>query len=208
MTEFKPLIRKPGDTIKAEEWNMIQEGLINEIVRLREYIDTLGYTIILTAAESFIGRAYALDEPIQGGYESFGVKSLGLITKQWVQTSSGDICKFGVFERFEYLQFWACADNGDKKTLSISFEYADGSIEKINDNLFINDKVKLSLSSEENPYIEFISAQIGKEVFYKYQVKNPKPDKAVRYVIFSNVNPACITRIGNVLILKSKVYSL
>ncbi|HEX2408031.1 MAG TPA: hypothetical protein VHJ38_12580, partial [Nitrososphaeraceae archaeon] len=89
--EFKPITRKPGDPIRSEDWNMMQDMLLSdmyslkkEIDQLREHVNNLSETIVLNNLESSVGTPYALDEIVQGESNSYNLKTVGLITKQYV----------------------------------------------------------------------------------------------------------------------------
>lgn len=221
---FKPIIKNAGDTIKADDWNRIQLGLIEEIrktheslleetirlreelKRLREYVDSMGESTNLTSLSSPVGRPYRLDEVVQGEDASYETNAIGLITRQWLQAAKGvgEICAFGVTDYFEEFYYWAGAENGDKKILDIELEYIDGQVEKIGDKLYVNNKSKLSPKSPENPYSEFLYAPNG-NVWYKYKAKNKYPENEVRYIKFKNINPVSTPRIGDVLHLRSRI---
>ncbi len=215
MATFKPIVRKPGDTIKSDDWNKIQEGLLLEIKALedrlrilKDYIDNMGERVTLAGLDSSTGRAFNLNEIVPGETKSYGAKNMGLITKQWVPAVKGvgDICYFGLTDNFEILYYWSGAENGNKNTLDITLEYVDGTSDKIGDKLFINDRAKLSSSKPENPYKQFLFSDSG--IWYKYLIKNKHPEKEVRYIKFRNIAADCMPRIANVLHLKSKIKPL
>jgi hypothetical protein len=215
MAEFKPILRKPGEVIRSEEWNTIQEGLLTEItkleqkiVSLKEYIDNMSERITLTGLESVAGRSYALDEEVPGESANYRVKSMGLITRQWVTAviGEGDVCHFGITDYFDMLYYWAGAENGNQEMLDIELEYSDDSVAKITENGYVNDKNTLSESVEANPYIEFLYSDFGS--WYKYQVKNPHPENEVRIIRFRNTKGDSNPRIGNTIQLKTKVHQL
>ena len=200
MAEFKPLLKKPGDTIRSQDWNDLQE----EVRELRKYVNNLGERLTLTGLDSTAGKGYNLNEVVPGENKSYGVKTMGLITKQWVPAVKGvgDICYFGITDYFEVLYYWSGAETGDKNMLDISLEYIDGSTAKIGNNLYINDKTKLS-PPVDNKYLEFLYSESG--IFYKYQAINPNPEKEVRLIKFKNLNQECNPRIGNVLNLRARL---
>jgi hypothetical protein len=215
LAKFEPLIRKPGEFINAEDWNSIQEGLLGEISRLegelidlKKYVDNMSESLTLMGVESHAGKAYTLDSLIPGEIKTYEIRAMGLITRQWVPAARGvkdTICEFGITDFFEVLQFWAGAENGEKKMLDIELRYVDGTSEKIGANLFVNDRNDISLNRDnENPYLEFISSP-NRTAWYKYQVANKNPKKKVGYVTFNNNNPECTPRIGNVIHLRSKI---
>jgi hypothetical protein len=203
LPDIKSLTRKPGDTIRSEDWNR----LVTELVALREYVNNMGESMTLTGLTSASGAAFDIDTDSPPGY-GYGARAVGLITKQWVAplpANTGEVCSFGVTDYFETLQFWAGADNGDKPTLDIVFEYIDGTTYKAGDKLFINNKSVLTARdpANSNPYFEFLKAPLG--IWYKYQVRNKSPDKEVRSIKFINVNKECVLRIGNVLHMRAKI---
>jgi len=195
------LKREPGQPIKSKDWN----DIVDEISRLRKYIDTMTETTVLTGLVSRIGRNFALDTENAPG-SSFGARAVGLISSQWLAATAeakSEICSFGITGEFDVVEYWACADNGDQETLDIELEYRDGTIHKAGENLYINSKTNLSGAAHNNRYSEYLTAPGGN--WYRYQIKNKAPDKPVRSIKFINVNPTCITRIGNVLHLKSRI---
>ena len=211
--EFKPITRKPGDPIRSEDWNMMQDMLLSdmyslkrEIEELREYVNNLSETIVLTNLESSVGTAYALDEIVQGESDSYNLKTVGLITKQYVTSvwGIGDICQFGIADRFDILYFWSGAYNGNNNMLDVSLEYVEGDKdEMVGTNLYINDKSQLGSPTGNNPYQEYIYNKYG--AWYKYKIKNPFPDKEVRYIKFTNINSDTNPRIGNVIRIEKKI---
>jgi hypothetical protein len=215
MAEFKPILRKAGEVIRSEEWNAIQEGLLTEVTKLeakiatlKEYIDNMSERITLAGLESVAGRSYALDEEVPGEGANYRVKSMGLITRQWVTAvvGEGEVCHFAITDYFDILYYWAGAENGNQEMLDIELEYSDDSIAKITENGYVNDKNTLSESVEANPYIEFLYSDFG--IWYKYQVKNPHPENEVRVIRFRNTKGDCNPRIGNTIQLKTKVHQL
>ena len=212
MVEFKPIIRKAGEVIRSEDWNSIQEGLIAEISNLekkletlKKYIENMSERITLTGLESQAGLSYGLDEDVSGESSNYRVKSMGMITRQWVTAvrGEGDICHFGITDYFDIIYYWAGAENGDQNMLSIELEYADDTTANVLENGYVNDKNTLSEASDLNPYIEFLYSDFG--IWYKYQIKNPHPQNQVRYIRFRNNNPESNPRIGNTIQLKTRV---
>lgn len=213
MIEFKPKMVRPGDPIKAEEWNRIQESLLDEIVSLNEkinslknYIDNMVETVTLTGLTSSEGRSFMLDEIVPGENTSYNLKNIGNITEQWVTSAGGmgDICVFGISDYFDYLYYWSGAENGDTNMLDISLEYVDGdNDELVGNNLYVNDRSTLSKSVQENPYEEYIYTKNG--TWYRYKLINPNPEKEIRYIKFRNMGQNSTPRIGNVLQLKKKL---
>lgn len=211
--EFKPITRNPGDPIRSEEWNMIQHMILSdmhslkkEIEELREYVNNLSETVVLANLESSVGSPYALDEIVQGESDSYNLKNIGLITKQYVTSvwGVGDICHFGIADRFDILYYWSGSYSGNSNMLDVSLEYVEGERdEMVGNNLYINDKSELSSPSSNNPYQEYIYNKYG--TWYKYKIKNPFPDKEVRYIKFTNINPDANPRIGNVIRIEKKI---
>jgi len=101
------------------------------------------------------------------------------------------------------MDFWAGAENGDKKTLEIVFEYIDGTNAVVSD-LLIHDRSKLRSKGTDNPYIEYLLSP-NENVWYRYHIINPSPTKQVLTVSFKNTNTDCKTRIGNVIHYSSKI---
>jgi hypothetical protein len=212
MSQFKPIIRNPGDTIRSEDWNNLQKGLLAEISKLdekirwlKEYIENMSERIVLTNLESTLGKSYKLTEIVPGEKKSYGVSIMGLITRQWVTSilGPGDICYFGIAEYCDLIYYWSGAENGNRPSLEIIIEYVDGNVVKAGTNIFVNDKAKLSPSNKDNPYFQFLFSENG--IWYKYGIRNPHPEKEIRYIKFRNGNAQCNPRIGNVIQLKTKV---
>jgi len=199
--EVRSLIKKPGDTIRSEDWNR----LVTELIALREYVNNMSESVTLTGLVSRTGQSLALDTVNPPG-SSYGARAVGLITTQWVTpmpANVGEICAFGITDHFETVQFWAGADNGDKNALDIVLEYVDGTMSKTGDNLFVNSRATLTEKAGNNRYSEYLRAPIG--YWYKYQIRNRAPDKEVRSIRFVNVNKECVVRIGNVLHLRTRI---
>ena len=202
MEDFKPSFKKPGDVIKSEEWNRLEENTS----KLKAYIDNMSEKVTLTNLESTVGRSYSLNEVVPGETKSYGSKNMGLITRQWVTATRGvgDICHFGITDSFDVLYYWSGAENGNKFSLEISYEYVDGDTKKVTPTpLYVNDRAKLSASNKENPYAQFLYSDYG--IWYQYQAKNMDPKRPVRYIRFRNLSPDSNPRVGNVLHLKSRV---
>jgi hypothetical protein len=195
------LKKKPGDLIRSADWNEI----VDQLMELKEYVDNMGESVTLTDLQSTEGRAYNLDELVKGETKSYGVKIMGLLTKQWLPAGQGigDICRFGVTDYFDNFYYWAAAGNGNKNTLDITLEYVDGSEQKVGTSLFVNEKIRISPIEATNAYVEYLYTDDG--VWYKYKCRNPRSAQEVRYLKFKNTNQECITRIGNVIHLKSKI---
>lgn len=224
MINFHQKIRNPGDPIRSEEWNEIQNDikkdlveLENKLIELQESITKITETIVITNLESSVGRSYRLTDPIFEEYESFKLDSIGLISKQWVTNSPGvgEICSFGIVDNFDVIYYWATADNGDKESLTIEFEYVGGrydtdsqtddSIKEFKD-LFVNEKIRLTSKNPNNPWEEYLYSDSG--IWYKYKLVNPYPQREVSYIRFTNTNPDTITRIGNVVQIKKRTKML
>jgi hypothetical protein len=101
------------------------------------------------------------------------------------------------------MDYWSGADNGDKKTLEIAFNYFDGTSAIVKD-LLVQDRKKLRNQDEQNPWLEYLLSP-NEHVWYRYRVANPDPKKEVLNVSFKNTNPDCTPRIGNVIHLRSKI---
>ena len=95
------------------------------------------------------GRSFGLDEEVPGEASNYRVKSMGMITKQWVTSviGEGDVCHFGITDYFDVLYYWAGAENGNQNMLDIELEYADDTIAKVLENGYVNDKNTLSEGS-------------------------------------------------------------
>jgi len=210
--EYKPfeiIEAKPQAPIRSEDWNNMQKGLLAEIQKLRQDLESMTETIILSGLSSRVGTSYDLDQEIryQAGY---GEKSMGLITQQWVTSfeGAGEICSFGILEPFDRLYYWAGAERGDKKTLDIIIEYMERPEVTVGSNLYINDRWNPPTNqSPDNPWLAVMKSRndLG---WYKYQLINPYPAEPVKYVRFNNTDASCTPRIANVVHLKTKVQSL
>jgi len=212
MAKFRPILRKPGEVIKSEDWNSIQEGIqadIEELERklqvLKDYVDTMEESTTMLNIGSLAGRSYSLDEIISGEASSYDAPIVGLLTRQWLLAKGevGEICRFGVVARLQSLDYWSGAENGDKKALEIVFNYIDGTNSVLSE-LFIHDRTKLRPKGPDNPYLEYLLSP-NEHVWYRYRVTNPNPDKEVLTVSFRNTDPECTPRIGNVIHYRSKI---
>jgi len=206
MVKFKPIKRKPGDLIRSEDWNKIQEDIYTDLRNLElkletliEHVNRLTSSVILTNMSSLEGTAYDLDYTLPGETKNFGIKVLGHINKQWVLEPgrTGVICRFAIIDTFDLLYYWASAGNGDKPALEITLEYIDGTIQTFS-NIYIHEYSDLRPKGTANPYVEYLLSPT-ECVFYKYALKNPVPEKEVRYITFKNTNPSVTLRIGNVI---------
>lgn len=205
MGKFNPILKKPGDVIRSEDWNTIQEQLKEDLEKIEEYLSKMTETVTLTNLESPYGKSYTLSEVVPNEEVSYDSSVMGLITKQWVlgKGETGEICRFGVMDSFVVLYYWSGARNGDKKTLDIVLEYVDGSTVGI-ENLFIHEKKQLRPTGKDNPYDEYLLSP-NESVWYKYKIVNPNPEKDVRYISFFNKNSECSPRIGNVIQYKTRI---
>ena len=215
MVKFKPLKKKPGDVIRAEDWNKIQEDILKElqalekrIEDLRTLINSMTESTIIVDPKSSFGKCYDLDVNIPGESSNYGAKVVGHIFKQWVLEPgrTGVICRFGILDYIDILYYWSGAGNGDKETLKITFEYVDGTSETI-DKIYIHEFTELRPKGSANPYVEYLLSPT-EHVWYKYMLKNPHPEKEVRYITFENINPQCTPRIGNVIQYLSKIKTM
>lgn len=206
MAKFEPIRKKPGELIRSEDWNKIQEDiksdlerLVGEIQSLREYIDSMAKSVTLINLDSPIGLSYRLDEDVPGEVGNYATSVMGYITKQWIlgKGRTGEICRFGILDFFDLLYYWSGAENGGTKTLEITLEYVDGTMHTASD-LFINKWTELRPRGAENPYAEYLLSP-NERVWYKYALRNPNPDKEVRYVSFKDVNEESGPRIANVI---------
>lgn len=214
MTKFKPIIRNPGDLIASEDWNKIQEDIRDDVEELdkkigelKGYVENMMYGVTLTELKSPVGSSYNLDENIPGETENYGASVVGNITKQWdINKEKGIVCRFGIVDAVDILYYWGGAKDGDKKTLKITIEYVDGDVYSA-DELFIHECSELRKKGKENPYVEYLLSP-NEKVWYKYMLKNPKPEKEVRYLSFENTNQNCSLRIGNVIQYLTKIKNL
>lgn len=206
MSKFEPIRKKPGELIRSEDWNKIQEEvkadlekLGEELRSLREYIDTMAKSVTLINLDSPVGASYRLNEEVPGEVGNYAISVLGYITKQWVigLENTGDICRFGILDFFDVLYYWSGARNGGKETLEITLEYVDGTMHTESD-LFINESNELRPRGEQNPYVEYLLSP-NERVWYKYALRNPRPNIEVRYVSFKDTNEESAPRIANVI---------
>jgi hypothetical protein len=205
--DFKVKLAKPGEPIKSEDWNYIQQGLLEEIHKLREELNNMTETVILAGVGSRVGRSIGLDEFIPEEPETYGEKAMGLISKQWLTTvpGVGEICSFGIMDSFDILYYWGGAVKGNTKALEIRIDYMDRPAETVGKDLYINDRgAPPSDPDPSNPWYLALRSAMDR-YWYKYKVVNPFPENEVKYVTFINKNPDCSPRIGNVIHLKSKL---
>ena len=212
MANFKPKIANPGDSIRSEDWNGMQTGLLDEITRLeaalaemKTYVDSMTQTILIPNITSVDGKEYGLNDPVPGEVGTYQTSVLGLITKQWLPSRQGVavICRFGLTDYFDELLYWAGAERGNQKALDVTLDYVDGGHESIKD-VFIHERTKLAPKGADNPFSEFLLSPNG-FVWYRYALKNPRPETEVTYITFTNSNPNCTTRIANVMHIRVKI---
>jgi len=212
MAKFKPIVRKPGEVIRSEDWNKMQEDMradLEELERklqvLKDYVDSMEETITMLNISSLGGKSYNLDEVIAGEASSYESPIVGLLTKQWLLEKGevGEICRFGVVAHLDSLDYWSGAENGDKKALEIVFDYIDGT-HAVKSELFVHDRTKLRPKGTDNPYIEYLLSP-NEHVWYRYGTANPNPEKEVLSVSFRNTDPECTPRIGNVIHYRAKI---
>jgi hypothetical protein len=215
MPKFKPIVRKPGELIRAEDWNKIQEEISQDIMeldekisKLKQYIDSLVETTTILNPASPLGISYSLNENIPGERGNYMINVVGPITRQWALEKGrvGDLCRFGLATYLESLDYWAGAEDGDRKALEIVFEYVDGTSATVS-GLFIHECSKLRPKGTDNPYIEYLLSP-NERVWYRYRVKNPNPEKEVFNITFRKTDPACILKIGNAVHYRSKITTL
>lgn len=135
MPKFKPITKKPGELIKAEDWNRIQEDILKDleeieksVVELKKYVESLTESSTILNPASPVGTSYELNVPVPGETASYMATVVGPITRQWAMERGrvGEICRFGLAAYLEVVEYWAGAEDGDKKALDIVFEYLDG----------------------------------------------------------------------------------
>ena len=216
MTTFKPRVAQPGDAIRSDDWNYVQQGLLDDLnrleadyVELRKYVDNMSEIHTITQLMSPEGKAYALDEKVPGEAVTYETKVLGFITKQWLPSVRGavaDICRFTVTDLFDQLDYWSGAENGNTRALEITTRYVDGSTETVKD-LFVHERKKLAPRGTDNPYVEFLLAP-NQSVWYRYRLVNPRPDREVLTVTFKNSNVKATTRIADTIQLRTRIKQL
>ncbi len=215
MTEFKPRPAQPGEPIKSEDWNYVQQGLLDEILALRarcddlrKYVDNMSVLHTMTNLESAEGKSYGLDETVPGEVGNYGAGVVGLISRQWVPPLKGNvgICRFTLTNAFDQLDFWAGAEGGNRRALEVTLNYADGTTETFPD-LYVHDRAALAPAGDDNPFVEYILSP-SQWVWYRYRLANPHPEREVISVSFANASPEARGRIGNVVQLRVKVRQL
>jgi len=212
MVEFEPIKRKPGEVIRSEDWNNMQEDIRADLAELerklqdlKTYIDSMQETTTLLNITSLVGTSYNLSETTPGETISYETPIVGLLTKQWLPMAgkTGEICRFGVVTLLDSLDYWSGAENGDKKALEVVFDYIDGTNAVVGD-LFVHDRSKLRPKGADNPYLEYLLSP-NEYVWYRYRIANPNPEKEVLTISFRNTDPECTPRIGNVLHYRAKI---
>lgn len=212
MVEFEPIKRKPGEVIRSEDWNKMQEDiranlaeLESKLQFLKDYIDSMQETTTLLNVSSLVGKSYNLDEVISGEASSYEAPIVGLLSKQWLldKKETGEICRLGVVTLLDSVDYWAGAESGDKKALEIVLDYVDGTNAVI-PNLFVHDRSRLRPKGEDNPYVEYLLSP-NEYVWYRYRIANPNPGKQVLTISFRNTDPQCTPRIGNVIHYRAKI---
>jgi hypothetical protein len=206
VSKFEPIRKKPGELLRSEDWNKIQddiktdlERLVDENRRLREYVDSMALSVTLTNLDSPVGTSYRLDEDVPGESGNYATSVSGYITRQWIlgKEKTGEICRFGILDFFDLLYYWSGAENGDKETLEITLEYVDGTMHTMS-NLSIHEWTQLRPKGAGNPYVEYLLSP-NERVWYKYAFKNPNPNKEVRSVSFRDTSEESAPRIANVI---------
>jgi hypothetical protein len=195
---FEPTYKKPGDLIKSDEWNKI----IDELVNLKKYIDSMSISVTLTSLPSPTGisRNLTADDPDDF---NFGISVMGLITKHYSGDEKGEICKFGINDYADIIYYWACAAKGDRELLKITVEYVDGTT-FTTENLFINEGSKLRPRGNRNLYIEYLQSP-NQHIWYKYRFENPSSEKEIRYLTFEDISSEKVVRIANVMHYSTRV---
>jgi hypothetical protein len=212
LPKFKPITKKPGELIKAEDWNRIQEDILKDleeieksVVELKKYVESLTESSTILNPASPVGTSYELNVPVPGETASYMATVVGPITRQWAMERGrvGEICRFGLAAYLEVVEYWAGAEDGDKKALDIVFEYLDGTSSVLS-GLYVNECSKLRPKSPENPYLEYLLSP-NERVWYRYRLSNPHPEKEVFNISFRKSEANCILKIGNVIHYRSKM---
>lgn len=212
MVEFEPIKRKPGEVIRSEDWNKMQEDIRVELAELerklqvlKDYIDSMQETTTLLNISSLVGKSYNLNEVVPGEAASYETTIVGLLTKQWLleKGETGEICRLGVVTLLDSIDYWASAETGDKKAVEVVFDYMDGTNAVVSD-LFVHDRSKLRPKGTDNPYVEYLLSP-NEYVWYRYRIANPNPEKEVLTISFRNTDPECTPRIGNVIHFRAKI---
>jgi hypothetical protein len=197
---FEPAYKKPGDPIRSDEWNRI----LDELVALRKYIEDMTRSVTLTGLESPTGTSSRLSKDAPESFD-YGMDVMGMITRQYYVKKMGEICTFGINDFAEAIYYWSGAAKGDTEVLKITLEYVDGKTFS-SGKLFINECSRLRPRSEKNPYLEFL--QSSKGVWYRYALRNPSPEKEIRYITFLDDGPEGGLRIADVIQYVTRVMPL
>ncbi len=212
MTKFSPILRKPGEVIRSEDWNRMQEEiradfdeLEHKLEVLRDYVDNMEESLTLLNMDSVAGKSYKLDEVLPGETSGYDAPIVGLLTRQWLlpRGEKGEICKFSIVAHLESIDYWSGAERGDQKTLEVVFNYIDGTNSVVS-GMFVHDRTKLRPKGTQTPYLEYLLSP-NEFVWYRYRVVNPCPDKEVLSVSFKNILGECTPRIGNVIHYRCKI---
>jgi hypothetical protein len=203
---FEPIYKKPGDPIRSEEWNEI----LNELVALKKYIESMTRSVTLTGLESPTGSSCRLSTDAPENF-NYGMDVMGLITRQYYvpNKETGEVCTFGIHDFADLIYYWAGASKSEAETLEITLEYVDGTT-FTSEKLFIDEWSQLRIRSDKNPYLEYI--QTTKGVWYRYGFRNPKsgrePENEIRYITFKEARANSGIKIGNVIQYDTRVYPL
>jgi hypothetical protein len=212
MAKFNPILKHPGELIRSEDWNKIQQDMLSDIEELenklrilKDYVDNMEESATMLNMDSTVGKSYPLDEVMPGESSSYQDSVIGNLSRQWLlqKGAKGDVCKFSIVSLLESLDYWSGAENGNKKALEIIFNYIDGTSAVLSD-LYIHDRTKLRSKGTDNPYIEYLLSP-NEFVWYRYRVVNPNPQKEVLSINFKNLVENCTPRIGNVIHYRSKI---
>ncbi len=200
---FEPVMKKPGDVIRSDEWNKILE----ELVSLRKYVENMTRSVTLTALPSPVGTAYNLSSGVPEEF-NYGTDVMGLIDRQYYlgKAETGDICRFGINDYADLVSYWSGAAGGDKEALEIMLEYIDGST-YTSDKLVVHEWTNLRPKGNKNPYTEYLQSP-NQRLWYRYVLANPNPDKAIRYIVFRDIGKDTALRIANVLHYTARVRPL
>lgn len=195
--------KKPGDLIRSDEWNKI----LDELVSLRSYIDSMTRSVTLTNLASPTGISYGLSGGVPDEF-NYGTDVMGLITRQYFlgREDTGDICRFGLNDLADTISYWSGAAFGDKEALSVIFEYVDGSVYEAKD-LFVHEWSSLRPKGQKTPYVEYLQSP-NQRLWYRYVIVNPNPEKEIRYLTFRDTSKDCALRIANVLHYVTRVKPL
>ncbi len=200
---FEPAYKKPGDLIKSDEWNKI----IDELVFLRKYIESMSRNVTLTSLSSPIGISRNLSTDVPEDF-NYGIDVMGLITKQYYmgEKETGEICRFGINDSADIIYYWSGAAKGDSESLKITLEYVDGTTFS-SEKLFIHEWSKLRPKGNKNPYVEYLQSP-NQRLWYRYGFENPGPEKEIRYITFEDISTDSAVRIANVIQYTTRVKPL